>query len=139
MHSINVIRKVTFYIVSYLEIANTRRKRREELSMYTVVLHRRFDHRNFGVFIGQDVPEGFYIVTVEPNSPAADANIQPGDQIVAVNGQLVNSADTIAQISSQADSLTLSLRSSDILALAGIFLNNSNQVYTPKYDNDLEK
>jgi hypothetical protein len=112
--------------------------------MYTVVLHKRSNHRNFGVFIGKDVPKGFYVVTVEPNSPAADANIQPGDHLIAINGQLVssipeNSIEMIARILSQAESLTLSLQSSDILKLAGIFSMNHNHEYTSSDTKDLEK
>lgn len=115
-----------------------------ELSMYTVVLHKHFNRQNFGVYIGKDVPKGFYIVTVEPNSPAADANIQPGDHVLAINGQLISSMseksiEMITQISNQAESLTLSLLPSDILKLAGIFSTNHDNEHTSQENKDLEK
>lgn len=149
MPSITVIKKVIeaihIYIlhIYYLETASTRRGG-VELSMYTVVLHKRFNHQNFGVFIGKDVPTGFYVVTVQPHSPAADANIQPGDHVLAINGQLLssmpeNSIEMITQISNQAESLTLSLLSSDILKLTEIpSINYDNGFASPEND-DLEK
>jgi C-terminal processing protease CtpA/Prc len=86
----------------------------------TVVIHKRPDHSGFGVFIGEDVPVGLYVITVERNSPAADANIQPGDRVIAVNGQSVSSMsgnpkDAVLNAATNAESLTLTLQSSNLM------------------------
>jgi S1-C subfamily serine protease len=100
----------------------------------TVVLHKRPDHNGFGVYIGEDVPKGLYVVTVEINSPAADAKIQPGDRVLAVNGQLVSSMTTnpkevLTKEATNAENLTLTIQSTDIFETLNIPLQNS-------YDND---
>lgn len=94
-----------------------------------VVLHRHPGHNGFGIFIGEDVPSGIYIVTVERNSPAEQANIQPGDRIIAVNGQLVSSMTTspkevIANEAGKSQSLSLRIRSTDIFETLNSQSNN---------------
>jgi membrane-associated protease RseP (regulator of RpoE activity) len=115
---------------------------------YTVVLHKRFNNDNFGVYIGEDIPSGIYIVTIEPNSPAANAKIQPGDRVLAVNGQLVSSMsmnpkEMMIQIANNAESLALSIQPSNILQVLGIgSMNDNDQDLPPQnkgIDRDLEK
>ncbi|MBX7154201.1 MAG: PDZ domain-containing protein, partial [Bacteriodetes bacterium] len=70
------------------------------------------------MFIGEDVPSGLYIVTVERNSPAELANVRPGDRLIAVNGQLVesmkpNPREIIAQEANKSETLSLRLQSTD--------------------------
>jgi C-terminal processing protease CtpA/Prc len=104
------------------------------------------------MYIGEDVPSGIYIVTTEVNSPAAKANIQPGDRVLAVNGQLVSSMyknprETITEIAKTADSLTLSIEPSNLLQNIDLLPNTnfSNTSYryiskeTNGIDHDLEK
>jgi C-terminal processing protease CtpA/Prc len=96
----------------------------------TVVLNKRPGHSGFGVYLGEDVPSGLYIVTVERNSPAADANIQPGDRVLAVNGQLVSSMsgnpkDMVVKAATNSESLTLTIQSTDIFQTLNIPLINS--------------
>ena len=96
----------------------------------TVVLHKKPDYSGFGVFIGEDVPSGLYVITVERNSPAADANIQAGDRVLAVNGRLVSSMsgnprEEVIQAASSAESLTLTIQSTDIFQTLNIPLRNS--------------
>ena len=103
----------------------------QNLSTRTVVLHRRSDHAGFGVYIGEDVPAGLYIVTVERNSPASDANIQPGDRVLAVNGQLVstmknNPKEMLIRAATNAQSLTLTIQSTDVFRSLDIPLTNSS-------------
>jgi len=110
----------------------------------TVVLHKRPDYHSFGIYVGEDVPVGIYIVTIEPNSPAVDANIQPGDRILAVNGQLVSSMltnpkDMLVQTAANAQSLTLTIQSTNILETINLISpNNSNYQYTSKQNNDID-
>jgi len=101
-------------------------------SIRTVILHKRPDHSGFGVYIGEDDPSGLYIVTVERNSPASDANIQPGDRVLAVNGQAVSSMprnpkETLIQAASNAQSLALTIQSTDIFQALNIPLTNSRK------------
>jgi len=118
---------------------------------YTVVLYKNSSH-TFGMYIGEDVPSGIYIVTTEVNSPAAKANIQPGDRVLAVNGQLVSSMyktprETITEIAKTANSLTLSIEPSNLLQNIDLMPNTnfSNTSYryiskeTNGIDHDLEK
>ncbi|CAF5068054.1 unnamed protein product, partial [Rotaria sp. Silwood1] len=91
-------------------------------NLRTVVLHKRSDQQIFGLHFGDDIPYGVYIITIEPNSPAADADIQPGDRVLAVNGQLVsqifgNPREIVSEFSNRVQSLTLTLESSDILRI----------------------
>lgn len=104
----------------------------QNLPTRTVVLHRRSDHAGFGVYIGEDVPAGLYIVTVERNSPASDANIQPGDRVLAVNGQLVstmknNPKEMLIQAATNAQSLSLTIQSTDVFRVLDIPLTNSSR------------
>ena len=97
----------------------------------TVTLRRASEQSSFGVYIGQDVPAGLYVVTVERNSPAAAANIQPGDRVLEVNGQLVSSMsknpnDLLIKAASQSLTLTLTIQSTDILEQLNIPLANTN-------------
>jgi predicted metalloprotease with PDZ domain len=97
---------------------------------YTVVLRKNPNQDSFGIYIGEDVPSGVYIVTVEPNTSAANSNIQPGDRILAVNGQLISSMtmnprEMVTQIASKAESLTLYMEPSDLLQSLDISLNNN--------------
>lgn len=99
---------------------------------HTVVLHKRPDHEGFGVYIGEDIPSGLYVVTVERNSPASYANIQPGDRVLAVNGQLVasmsmNPKEMLIKAAGKADSLTLTIQSTNILQSLDIPAPNSYQ------------
>ena len=106
---------------------------------YTVVLHKNPGYPNFGIYIGEDVPSGLYVVTTEPNSPAAQENIRPGDRVLAFNGQLVsslstNARDILARTAATAQTLTLSLEPTD--ALNGINIRpNSAAVYKKFYPN----
>lgn len=103
----------------------------ENLPTRTVVLRKRSDHAGFGVYIGEDVPAGLYIVTVERNSPASDANLQPGDRVLAVNGQMVttmkdNPKETLIREATNAQTLTLTVQSTDIIQSLNIPLANSS-------------
>lgn len=101
-------------------------------STRTVVLRRRPDHDTFGVYIGEDVPAGLYIVTVERNSPASDANIQPGDRVLAVNGQLISSVtsnpkEMVRRAAVNAQTLTLTIQSTDIFRKLNIPLTDNSR------------
>ena len=94
-------------------------------SVYTVVLQKNRIYPHFGVFIGRDIPSGLYVVTIEPNSPAAQANIQPGDRVLAINGRLVSSfiedpTDIIFRLAHQTERLTLSLTRSNTMKFVGL-------------------
>ncbi|CAF3175996.1 unnamed protein product [Rotaria sp. Silwood2] len=99
-------------------------------SARNIVLHKRPDHTGFGIYIGEDVPSGLYIATVERNSPAANANIQPGDRVLAVNGQSVSSMvknpkETLIKAANNSQTLTLTIQSTDIFETLNIPLINS--------------
>jgi C-terminal processing protease CtpA/Prc len=103
---------------------------RQNPSTRTVVLHKRPEHSGFGVYVGEDVPSGLYIVTVERNSPASDANIQPGDRVLAVNGQAVSSMatnpkDALIRAATNAQNLTLTIQSTNIFQTLDIPLQNN--------------
>lgn len=96
----------------------------------TVVLHRRTDHQGFGVYIGEDIPSGLYVVTVERNSPAAETNIQPGDRVLAFNGIPVasiqnNPKERLIQEAANAITLSLTIKSTDIYQNLQVPLMNS--------------
>ncbi|CAF0880982.1 unnamed protein product [Adineta ricciae] len=85
-------------------------------SSRTVVLQKGPNHEGFGLFLGEDVPKGLYVVTVERNSPASEANIQPGDRILSVNGQLISAIprdpkEFVVQAATNANTLTVTIQS----------------------------
>lgn len=85
----------------------------------TVVLQKKSNQNSFGVYVGQDVPTGLYVVTVETGSPAHHAQIQPGDRVLAVNGQLIsqmtgNPKNTLMDLALHSRTLTLTIESTDI-------------------------
>ena len=92
----------------------------------TVTLRKRPNFPTFGVYLGNDVPSGVYVVTVQPHSPAAQAKIQPGDRVLAVNDQLVssmpkNAKDMIVDLAQHAQSLSLTIQPTDLFeALDGL-------------------
>lgn len=102
----------------------------DKQSSRTVVLHKRSSQNGFGIYLGEDVPSGLYIVTVDRNSPASEANIQPGDRVLAVNGQLVSSMsenpkDIVVKAASNSDTLTLIIQTTDIFQSLNLPLVNS--------------
>ncbi|CAF4994110.1 unnamed protein product [Rotaria sp. Silwood1] len=117
-------------------------------NLRTVVLHKRSDQQIFGLHFGDDIPYGVYIITIEPNSPAADADIQPGDRVLAVNGQLVsqifgNPREIVSEFSNRVQSLTLTLESSDILRIidepfTNGYYNNYYQ-YSSNYNQGIDR
>ncbi|CAF3690053.1 unnamed protein product [Rotaria sp. Silwood1] len=117
----------------------------------TVTLHKRTYQPIFGLYFGDDIPYGVYIITIEPNSPAADAYIQPGDRILAVNGQLIsqmfgNPREIVSELANRVQSLTLTLQSTNILRVidepfTNGYYNNYYQYssnYNQGIDYDLE-
>jgi C-terminal processing protease CtpA/Prc len=113
-------------------------------SSKTVVLHKRADHEGFGIYIGEDIPSGLYIVTVERNSPASDANVQPGDRILAVNGELVSSMRTnpkeiLVKAATNAQNLTLTIQSTNIFQTLNIPLTNSSKDNQHKQKRNLSR
>ena len=87
-----------------------------KLSSRTVVLQKGPNHEGFGLFLGEDVPKGLYVVTVERNSPASEANIQPGDRILSVNGQLISAIprdpkEFVVRAATNANTLTVTIQS----------------------------
>ena len=118
----------------------------------TVALRKRPNFPTFGVYLGNDVPSGVYVVTVQPNSPAAQAKIQPGDRVLAVNDQLVasmpkNAKDMIVDLAHRAQSLSLTIQPTDLFeALDGLLNSNvpvdrpaSTFRPSPPIDHELEK
>lgn len=106
-------------------------------SVYTVVLEKNRTYPHFGVFIGRDIPSGLYVVTIEPQSPAAQANIQPGDRVLAINGQLVSSfiddpTDIIYRLAYQTERLTLSLTRSNTIKYIDLPPRQSPWDYLPQ-------
>ncbi|CAF3651245.1 unnamed protein product [Rotaria socialis] len=120
-----------------------------EPSEYTVVLHKRSDQQSFGLYIGEDYPFGVYIITIEPHSPAAEANVHAGDRIISVNGQMVskmstNPKETVSNIAKRAQRLTLSIQSSNIYDLIDKpsmidFNNNKTTTTTTTTNNNNNK
>ncbi|CAF1386094.1 unnamed protein product [Rotaria sordida] len=99
-------------------------------STRNVVLHKGPDQSGFGIYIGEDIPSGLYIVTVDHNSPAADANIQPGDRVLAINGQSVSSMtkdpkEILFQAATNNQRLTLTIQSTSILQTLNMPLTNN--------------
>ena len=89
-------------------------------SLRTIVLRKRTHQSTFGLYLADDYPRGIYIVTIEQNSPAADAKIQPGDRLLAVNGHWVrlmlnNPKETIYQIAQYSQSLTVTIQPSNLV------------------------
>ena len=85
----------------------------------TVFLEKKGNQNSFGVYVGQDVPNGLYVVTVELGSPAAEARIQPGDRVVAVNDQYVaqmtgNPKRTLMDLAMRSPTLSLTIQSTNI-------------------------
>jgi S1-C subfamily serine protease len=67
--------------------------------------------RRLGRTLGLAVPAGVLVVTVTEKSPAAAAGLQPGDLILAMDGELVPSVDAIhKRLDRHAIGRTLSLR-----------------------------
>jgi S1-C subfamily serine protease len=102
-------------------------------TLRTITLHKRSDYDSFGIYLGEDVPSGVYIITVDPNSPASVANVQPGDRIIAVNGQAVSSMsrgpqEMITHLAKSSQSLTLALKSSNIVNDLHTLPNNTSSV-----------
>ena len=116
----------------YYSLASlTSGQQQQQSSVRTVVLHKQPGQTGFGVYIGEDIPSGLYVVTVERNSPAADANIQPGDRVLAVNGQSVasiptNPKEVLVNAAANAQSLTLTIKSTDIFQTLNLPLTNSS-------------
>lgn len=108
-------------------------------SSRTVVLRKRSGHDGFGVYIGEDIPSGLYVVTVERNSPASDVNIQPGDRVLSINGKLVSSMsenpkEVLVKAASNSDTLTLTIQSNNILQSLNIPTTTTTN--NSQYDND---
>ena len=105
----------------------------------TIVLTKRANQSTFGLYLANDIPQGIYIVTIEANSPAAEAKIRPGDRLLAVNGQLVrlmikNPKETVLQIAQYARSLTVTIEASDLLDYLEVLLSSDN--YKPSLINN---
>jgi S1-C subfamily serine protease len=109
---------------------NNRSSLTRRASLRTIILHKRPDHPFFGIYLANDVPSGLYVVTIEPNSPAANVQIQPGDHIIAVNGKLLSNSSSdpkhdIAQLAKTARSLTLTIQPSNLLHTVKALLESS--------------
>ncbi|CAF3563398.1 unnamed protein product [Rotaria sp. Silwood1] len=104
----------------------------------TVFLNKRSGDHGFGILIKEDSHNEMEIIAIEPNSPAADANIRRGDRILAINGQPVSkiSNEIFFKIAHNAQSLILSIQSSnntlDIIdeSSTNDFDNNNNDPYS---------
>ncbi|HEY4161571.1 MAG TPA: DegQ family serine endoprotease [Dongiaceae bacterium] len=53
--------------------------------------------------IGLDEPKGALVASVQPNSPAASAKLQPGDVIVSFNGQAIHEMRDLPRLVAQTD------------------------------------
>ncbi|UJR32032.1 hypothetical protein I4U23_019500 [Adineta vaga] len=112
-------------------------------SSRTISLHKGPNHNGFGLFLGEDVPNGLYVVTVERNSPASEANIQPGDRILAVNGQPISSMskdpkEIVVEAAMNSNTLTFTIESTDTLqTIQPSLLNSSTEkIYNNTNDNN---
>ncbi|MEX2120898.1 MAG: PDZ domain-containing protein [Pirellulales bacterium] len=56
-----------------------------------------------GVNLREDARGGVEIARVEPGSPAAEAGLRPGDQILTINGQRVTSRGSVGSLIQRAD------------------------------------
>lgn len=54
--------------------------------MKEVILLKKQNETNFGLFLGDDYPTGVYVVSIELNTAAWRSGISPGDKILTVNG-----------------------------------------------------
>lgn len=96
-------------------------------TLRTLILRKGPQQATFGLYLADDVSQGLYIFTVEPKSPAADANIQPGDRLVAVNGQwirsmLKNPKQTVLELAQRVRTLTVTIQPSDLLDCLEVLL-----------------
>lgn len=119
----------------------------------TVALHKSSLQDSFGIYIGEEVPYGIYVITIDADSPAAEANIHAGDRILAVNGYFVssmskNAKEIISKIASTTHNLTLIIQPTAIYEFLNVPLTNSGEsithyAYVQKdhnnIDSDLEK
>ncbi|CAF1175374.1 unnamed protein product, partial [Didymodactylos carnosus] len=96
------------------------------------------DHDSFGVYIEEDISHGLYVVTVENNSPAFNAQIQPGDRILGVNDQRIanvqNPKEFIVEKAINARSIDLVILPSNILhtvlsTMMTNYVDNPNSQY----------
>ena len=90
-------------------------------------------------FIADDAPEGGVIVlTVRPGTPADQAGVKAGDQILAVNGTAVSSLDTLAgllQSYAAGDVVTFQVRRGDQLhALQATLAPSPDQGAAPQVE-----
>lgn len=127
MSSITIICRVETVKNTQKTTNQTRNKSCLEMltSPYDIVLQRTAQHQYFGIYVCEDVPTGVYVATIEPDSPAAKANIQPGDRVIGINGQSVlslnmNPQQAVIRIAHQSDTITLSIAPSDILKFLGL-------------------
>ncbi|CAF4845262.1 unnamed protein product, partial [Rotaria sp. Silwood2] len=79
-------------------------------AQHTILLNKCSGQHSFGIYMSGHRRSGIYIITMESNSPAADANIRPGDRVLAINGQPVSkiSKKIFLKIANNAQSLILS-------------------------------
>lgn len=102
----------------------------------TVILRKQNYGDNFGIYVGQDVPYGLYVVTVDPHSPAAKANVRPGDRVLTINGQSVsnikgNAKQVLINLAAQVQSISLEIQSTNLFENLDIPLNYSSVESAP--------
>jgi serine protease Do len=59
--------------------------------------------QEFSDSLGYDSTDGAFVASVEPNSPAADANIQAGDIIIEFDGKPINSFKDLPKVVAETD------------------------------------